>query len=242
VSGPPDAFRWSTPGATSYDVAGMEPVLGRIPLPDETATGASPVAVISHRFWRTALEGDPEVLGRTLELDDRATEVVGVLPPGASLPNTEPDLWLPYARTRADIRDRSGHGLSVLARRAPDATLEDARAELRQIEERWDEVYAGQHSPGHPGHALHMADAHAWYFGNLAPTGALLLAAAGLLLLLACVNVSSLLLARGETRRGEFALRRALGAGRGRVLAGLLTESTLLAALGGVVGAVSYTH
>ena len=219
-----------------YDVAGIEPLLGRIPLPGETATGAAPVAVISHSFWRTALEGDPGVVGRILELDDRATEVIGVLPRGASLPNARPDLWLPFARSRADIRDRSGHSLSVLARRSPDAALADARGELEEIMERWDRTYAGQHSPGHPGHTLHMADAHEWYFGDLAPTGALLLAAAGLLLLLACANVASLLLARGETRRGEFALRRALGAQRSRVLAGLLTESTLLAALGGALG------
>lgn len=219
-----------------YGVTGITPVLGRLPAREESETGAPLVALVSHRFWRTHLEGDPDVVGRTLEVDQRQREIIGVLPPDADLPDADAELWFPMARSRSDITDRSGHSLDVLARLAPGVTLADARQELQEIQERWQVEYAGQHSPGHPGHDLHLGDAHEWYYGDLRPTGFLLLGAAGLLLVLACANVAALLLARGETRVGEFALRRALGAARGRVMAGLLLESGILALAGGVLG------
>ena len=217
-------------------VAAIQAQMGRLPELADQETGAAAVAVVTDDFWRLSLAADPDVVGRVIQLDGRSVEIIGVLEPGASLPNALGSVWMPQARSRADITDRSGHWMDVLARLAPGETLESAQDELARIEADWQVRFAGQHSPGHPGHHIRIARAHDNYFGQYRATGRLLLGAVGLLMLLACANVAALLLARGETRIGEFAVRRALGAGRTTIARALLLESGLIALAGGAVG------
>jgi predicted permease len=219
-----------------FEVIGARTSLGRLPSAEDTHTGSAPVAVISHAFWVSALGSDPNVLGRTLELSGGSVEVVGVMDASVRLPTAEPSIWLPIAQDRGDITDRSGHSLDVIARLAPGADIGTVRDEIERVHARWNEVWAAAHSPGHTGHAFAAAPLHDRYFGHLRSAAVLLLASTGLVLVLACANVASLLLARSEARASELALRRALGAGRGRIARQLLVESLVISALGGALG------
>jgi len=221
-----------------YEVMGARAELGRLPGPEDSRTGAAAVAVVSHDFWRAALGADPAVVGQTLELDGRSVEVIGVMAPDVRLPTATVSIWRPIARDREDIVDRSGHSLEGIGRLAPSATLATLRAEIREVETRWDVAWAGVHSPGHPGHSLAASGLHERYFGDLRPAAGVLLGSVLVVLLLACTNVASLLLARGEGRASELALRRALGAGRRRIVRQLLIESLVLSCAGGVIGLI----
>lgn len=219
-----------------YDVIGARVASGRLPRPEDTRTGATPVAVASHAFWTSALGADPTAVGRTMELDGVSVEIIGVMDPGVRLPGNVPELWRPIARDRSDIVDRSGHSLEGIGRLAPGVTLAGLRAELDDVHRRWHDVWAGAHSPGHPGHTFAVSGLHDRWFGELRSAGTMMLVSILLVLALACANVASMLLARGEDRAGEIALRRALGASRPRIVRQLLVESVVLAGLGGVVG------
>jgi len=219
-----------------FGVTGIRTELGRLPGPADSRGDAQAVAVVTHEFWTSALAGDLEVVGRTVELDGRLVEIVGVLEASARLPVSSGSIWMPIARNRADIVDRSGHNLDVIARLAPGATMASVHAEIDEVHQRWHEEYAGVHSPGHPGHRFSAAPLHERYFGSLRPMGVLLLTSVLLVLLLACANVASLQLARGEGRAGELTVRKALGAGRTRLVRQLMVESLLLSAVGGALG------
>lgn len=221
-----------------FEVIGAHAEMGRLPGPEDSRTGAAAVAVVSHDFWGAALGGDPAVVGKILELDGRSVEVIGVMAPDVRLPTATVGIWRPIARDRADIVDRSGHSMEGVGRLAPSATLATLRTEIAEVEARWDVMWAGVHSPGHPGHSLAASGLHERYFGDLRPAAAVLLGSVLVVLLLACTNVASLLLARGEGRAGELALRRALGAGRRRIVRQLLVESLVLSCAGGVVGLI----
>lgn len=219
-----------------YEVIGARAALGRLPSQQDSRTGAAPVAVLSHNHWTSAFGADPEVVGRSIELNQVMVEVIGVMEEGVRLPTAVPELWRPIAIDRADLTDRSGHWLDGLGRLAPGATIETLYREIDAVHERWHVQWAGAHSPGHPGHGFAASMLHERYFGELSAAANLLLAAVGLIILLACANVASMLLARGEARVEEVALRRALGAGTGRIIRQSLVESLVLAVAGGVIG------
>lgn len=219
-----------------YDVTGASVQLGRLPSAAETESGGPQVALLSHGLWTSLFGSDPSVVGRVLELSETPVEVIGVLTEDTRLPATEAEIWRPIAQSRVDIGDRSGHWLTGIGRLAPSATLETLRLEIEETHTRWQTEWAGVHSPGHAGHSLAAGDAHETFFGELRSAGVLLLAAIGALLLLACANVASMLLARSEARAGERALQRALGAGTGRIVRAQVMESVLIAGAGGLLG------
>ena len=219
-----------------FDVIGARVSMGRLPGPTDVRTAAAAVAVVSHDFWTSALGSDPAAVGRTLDLDQQSVEIVGVLEPDVRLPTADPAIWRPIAIDRADIQNRSGHGLEGIGRLAPGQSLATLRSEIDATHVRWHEVWAGAHSPGHEGHALAASGLHERYFGSFRATGTLILASIALLLLITCANVASLLLARGEGHAADLALRRALGAGRARIVRQLLVESLTLALIGGAIG------
>jgi putative ABC transport system permease protein len=217
-------------------VLGVAPLLGRDFLADEEVPGSDAVAIISYSMWERRFGRDPGVLDRTLLLNGRVREIVGVAPPAFHFPEMA-DVWVPLAFD-ANEADPQDYGYDVIARLSTDATLDAALAEAA--------VIAGQLARTHPGtkagigataYPLRWADVPA----PLAVTVVVLLVAVGLVLLMACTNAASLMLARGEDRRGEMAMRRALGAGTGRIVRQVLAETAVLCSVG-VAGAVWVAH
>ncbi len=206
-----------------FDVLGTRPVLGRLLRPEDDVAGASPVIVLSYATWRRDFGGDPAVLGRRLHLSSFALDVtvVGVAPPGLDYP-LGTAYWAPYATT--------GQGpVDLVARLAPGATPSAAGTELLAIMRRL-----------HPELALSGADVRGIaeaIVGRVRPALLVLTAAVALLLLIACVNVGSLLLLRASGRAREIAVRRAIGASTGDIVRQLVVESAMLGLAGGVVGA-----
>jgi predicted permease len=219
------------------ELFGVEPVLGRGFRPDDFAPDAPPVVVLSHKSWLARYGGDPGIVGRTA---NQAT-VVGILPPGFDGPSAyftgRAEFWTPLKVGDARYRERGRRSVVVFARLAPDATLEMARAEIASIQRRLADEYPADNIL--PDGALFGAGAnllHAETVGSTARPLALFLGAAALLLLIAGMNSTNLLYLRALEREHEIALRRALGASQSRVVAGLLLESLVLAAIAGAVG------
>jgi putative ABC transport system permease protein len=219
--------------ASLLPTLGVEPILGRGFTEHEDRPGTrEPLAVLGYALWQDAFGGDADVLGQDVVLDGRAYQVVGVLPPNVPWLDGA-DLHIPLGANPA--LDRGEHYLDVWGRLAPGATLASARTEMAAL--------AGELGRVHPvtaGWSVHLQTARDVLVGtDLALAGWVLLGGAALLLLIACVNVSNLLLARASVRRAELAVRAALGAGRRRIAGQLLTESAVLAAAGGGLGLVA---
>ncbi len=218
-----------------FQVLGATPVLGRVLGPEDERAGATPAAVLTYGFWRRRFAGDPAVLGRTLDSGEGGYTIVGVLPPGAGYPSWA-DVYTSLAAgpplpamARRDVHVDGG----MLARLRPGVDSATASRELARLGRRFAESYPAENA-GFAGAITPMLAAVAG--GGTGTPLLLLLAATGLLLVLACVNVTSLALARVTERTREMALRTALGAGRGRLARQLLVESLLLSALGAGLG------
>jgi predicted permease len=218
-----------------FEALGRQPYLGRT-LRREEELGDNRVVMLSHGFWKRALGGDSAVVGRTVQLDDEPFVVAGVMPPDFSYPDRQTEIWMfltviPEQSIPLDLRQV--RFLEAVGRLRSGASLQDAEAELSRI--------AASLESAHPDtnaglSAAQLEPLATSITGSVSRQLLLLLGTSGLLLLLACANVAHLLLARGVERRQEMAVRAALGAGRERLLRQMLTESTVLSALGGVAG------
>ncbi len=217
-----------------FDLLGTRAVLGRSLRADDDVRGAAPVVVLSYAAWRQHFAGDPQIVGRRLVIHEsgEAHTIVGVMPQGIDYPRGA-ELWAPVMPGLKPLGTYPLYAeLHVLGRLRPGMSMTDARAELSAFFAR----------PGTPserrdvrGVAHSLSNA---ILGDVRPAVLAFAAAAGLLLLIACINVASLLLVRGLARVREVAVRAALGAGRGQIVAQLFTESALLAAVGGALGVV----
>jgi predicted permease len=213
-------------------LVGMRPLLGRLFRDADDVPGAPPTVVVSERFWSTRLAGDRHALGATLILDGQAHQIIGVASPLEFFSKTT-DCYLPLGAMMGGVVRRSAHGsIRVLGRLRPGVRLEAAQADLDRILEHLAEVDPGPEND-HRAAGSFMA---AVLTERVRPSLLLMLAAVGLVLLIACANVASLTLARGTVRGGEVALRMAIGASRGRIGRQLLTENLVVAGLGGTAG------
>jgi putative ABC transport system permease protein len=215
---------------TLFPLLGTRLRLGRSFRPAEDRPGGDLVAILSEELWRARFGSDSAVLGRTVRLDDSLYTIIGVASAGMALPGQIADVWIPLQMGPTSL-PRGVHNVFLLGRLRPGFALSVAQAEMRQIATQLEQEY-----PDNRGRTVTVEPLEEVLVGSVRPALTLLMGAVGLLLLIACSNVASLLLAQGWARRNEIALRRALGASTGRLGRQFLAESLVLTLAGAALG------
>jgi predicted permease len=222
------------------ETLGAQPILGRNISPQDDVNGAPQVAVISYGLWRRAFGGDPGIVGHNTLIDGAKSTIIGVMskdfqfPPGDANP---PEIWVPFQIDPANPGGRGGHFLYLLGRLKPGVTFSQANAEMEQLVRHWGETASqNNHAFSPQRHPVVMYPFQAEVVRSVRPAMLMLLGAVGFVLLIACVNVANLLLARAEVRQRETAIRTALGASFGRLARQFIVEGTVLSLLGAAAG------
>ncbi len=221
-----------TASAGFFRVFGLQPALGRFFAPEEDRPGGERLAVLSHRLWTSRFGSQPEMVGRRIVLNAEGYTVIGVMPESFETAMPGPDVWMPLRLTDSQLHHFGGNYLRVYARLRTGVRREAADAEMVALSRQIDERFAGSPEPMSAQVVAFSESFSGKYRGRLF----ILFGAVGLVLLIACSNVGNLLLARGAARSREMSVRAALGAGRGRLIRQMLTESLLLAVFASALG------
>lgn len=235
--GEPEQLRSMFVSSDFFSVLGVNPIAGRLFVPGEDEVGAAPNAMISASFWQRKFGGSPDAVGKTLTLDGKNFTIIGILPAGfelslGSFQNVE--LYVPLGQWNNPNLMKRGAGLGIhgIGRLKPGVTVAQAKADMESVTQ----SLAAEYPDEDKGIGAAVISLKKAMVGDVRLFLLVLLAAVGFVLLIACVNVANLMVARSSTRMREFAIRTALGASRGRILRQLLTESILLSLTGGALG------
>jgi putative ABC transport system permease protein len=219
---------------TLFPLLGVQPILGRTFSAEEDQPGRDQVSVISYGLWRSFFAGDPNVVGKIMRMNSRPSTVIGVLPEGFDFAGDN-QVWVPLALDRNHPNDRGGHSWSAIGRLKPGVTVAQASADMARFAQQLARQYPAYY-PENSGWGVIVVPLREELVAQIRPALLILMAATGIVLLIACANIANLLLARSSGREKEMAVRASLGAGQGRMIRQLLTESLLLSLLGCAAG------
>jgi predicted permease len=236
-AGKPESVRASAVSAEFFSVLGVEPLHGRVFLPEENNPGRNHEVILSYKFWQTHYAADPNAVGKSITLDGEPHTIIGVMGPKMVKPGFA-KIWVPLALTPKEAAVRGEHHFLSIARLKPGVTLEQAQSEMNTISQRLEQSYP-EDDKGWGASIKSMRDETV---GDVRPALLMMLAAVAFVLLIACANVANLILARTFARRKEIAIRTAMGATRARIVQQLLGESIIISLCGGALGLIAANY
>src|SRR5437868_9267492 len=233
-NGNPEWVPTAVVSASLFDILRVNAERGRTFAAQEDEAGKNRVVLLSQALWKRRFGADPNVVGSTVSLDGESLTVIGVMPPGFSFPD-EVAMWLPLGLDRARLNSRGSHYLQMIGRLKQGVSFDQARDDLARIAGNLSQQFPDNYREA-SGWGLYAVPLHEQTVGSVRPALLVLLGAVRFVLLIACANVANLLLARASAREKEIAIRAALGARRARIVRQLMTESIVLALVGGIMG------